>query len=457
MTRRDWLTLVGRLGVIGAAAAVGLGTPARAQNRPVATLNPLFLNVSPRPVVSSRTAPRIVQNIMLPTLRRYYVNAETIWAESPSGSANIVWGYEVDGGQWFSCQTVVGVEERVNAQFTFGTTPGAKYLISFYVDEKTGTHTGTGNYNLIGPATWSGTTLASNLAVGRHAFVVTCTGGTASTLRLGIGAAANNSANAFIKISKVQIEQLPVTDTRTYPYEYVYPGDQRAYNYTHTNTLTGSLVNTPTLGAAYPIPTNCSVLTIGDSFSDTFANPIIAAGQFGDYPYQMRRFLPLNRYAINTRAWPGAGISEITTQLTDALAETGWGAGAAPYTVCISQGGINDQILHDATLAQMQADKLMQIAAIEAAGMRPVLVNIGAFDAYVGWTSGRQAIVEQFNAWLASLGYPLYDLYADSNDGTGTLKASWGSSDGLHPSVSYTGGQSIMGQRLADLIMLIGD
>lgn len=419
--------------------------------------NPLFVNAFLRPYRSGRTAPRIVWNRMVPTLRKYYVNAETIWGESPSASANIVWGYEVDGGQWVSCQTVVGVEERVNAQFTFGTVPGTKYLISFYVDEKTGTHTGTGNYNLIGPATWSGTTLASNLAVGRHAFLVTCLTGTASTIRLGIGSAANNSANAYIKISRVQIEMVSANDTRTYPYEYVTPDDQRAYNYTHTNTLTGSLVNTPTLGTPYAIPTNCSVLTIGDSFSDIFANPVVAAGQFGDHPYQMRRFLPLDRYASNTRAWPGARISEITTQLTGALAETQGAVGAAPYTVCISQGGINDQILYDATLAQMKADKLDQIAAIEAAGMRPVLINIGAFDAYVGWTSGRQAIVEQFNTWLATLGYPLYDLYADSNDGTGTMKASWGSSDGLHPSVSYTGGQSIIGQRLASLIQLVGD
>lgn len=458
MTRREWLTLVGRLGVIGAAAAVGLGTPARAQNRPVATLNPLFLNASPRPVVSSRTAPRIVQNIMLPTLRKYYVNASTIWVESPSGSPNITWGYEVDGEQWFSCQTVAGVEERVMVWFTFGTIPGAKYIISWTVDSKTGTHTGTGNYNLIGPATFSGTTLMSNIAVGRHAVVVTCTGGTAATLRLGIGTAASNSANATIRISNVQVEMVSANDARTYPYEYVTPGDQRAYNYTHTNTMNGSVVGTPTLGTAYDIPRNCSVLCIGDSLIDTFDTPITAPGQHGDAAYQSRRRLPLGKYAINTRGWPGARISEITTQLTGALAETQGASGAAPYTVCVAQGGVNDQILYDASLASMKADKLEQIAAIEAAGMLPVLVNIGAFGGSVTyWTSGRQAIVDQYNAWLRTLGYPLYDLYADSNDGAGNMKASWGASDGLHPSVSWTGGQSIMGQRLADLIMLIGD
>lgn len=426
--------------------------------RPAVSSNTLFLNVSPRPVVSSRTAPRIVQNIMLPTLRNYYVHASTVWAESPSGSANIVWGYEIDGGQWFSCQTVVGVEERVIGQFTWGTIPGAKYLISWAVDSKTGTHTGTGNYNLIGPATFSGTTLLSNIAVGRHAVVVTCTGGTAATLRLGIGAAANNAANATIRISNVQIEMLDVNDTRTYPYEYITPGDQRAYNYTHTNTMVGSVVQTPTLGTPYTIPRNCSVLCLGDSFMDTFDSPILSAGQHGDAPYQARRMFPLRKYAINTRAWPGARISEITTQLTGALAETQGASGASPYTLCISQGGINDQILYDATLAQMQTDKLAQIAAIKNAGMLPVLVNIAAFDGSVTyWTSGRQTIVEQYNAWLATLGYPLYDLYTDSNDGTGTMKSSWGSSDGLHPGVGWTGGQSIMGQRLADLILLIGD
>lgn len=456
ISRREWLALVGKLGVIGAAASLGLSLPVHAATRPAVALDPLFLNASPRPVISSRTAPRIVQNIMLPTLRNYYVHASTVWAESPSGSTNIVWGYEVDGGQWFTCQTVVGVEERVIAQFTWGTIPGAKYIISFTVDEKTGTHTGTGNYNLIGPATFSGTTLASNLAVGRHAFVVTCTGGSAATLRLGIGAAANNAANATIKISNVQIEMVSANDSRTYPYEYITPGDQRVYNYTHSNTMVGSVVQTPTLGAPYTIARNRSILVIGDSFSDTFDSPILSAGQHGDYPYQARRRFPLGAFAINTRAWPGARISEITTQLTGALAETQGASGAAPYTICVLQGGINDQILYDATLAQMQTDKLAQIAAVEAAGMLPVLVNIAAFDAYASWSSGRQTIVEQFNAWLATLGYPLYDLYADSDDGSGTMKTSWGSSDGLHPSVGWTGGQAIMGRRIADLIQLIG-
>ena len=33
-------------------------------DRPVATTTPLFLNVSPRPVVSPRSSPRIVRNVL---------------------------------------------------------------------------------------------------------------------------------------------------------------------------------------------------------------------------------------------------------------------------------------------------------------------------------------------------------------------------------------------------------
>ncbi len=38
-----------------------------------------------------------------------------------------------------------------------------------------------------------------------------------------------------------------------------------------------------------------------------------------------------------------------------------------------------------------------------------------------------------------------------------TMKTSWWSVDGLHPGQGYTQGSDIIGQRLADLILLVGD
>ena len=58
---------------------------------------------------------------------------------------------------------------------------------------------------------------------------------------------------------------------------------------------------------------------------------------------------------------------------------------------------------------------------------------------------------------LKHSGYPVYDVFADATDGSNDIKTSWGSGDGVHPGQSYTNGSAIMGQRLADLVQLIGD
>ena len=47
---------------------------------------------------------------------------------------------------------------------------------------------------------------------------------------------------------------------------------------------------------------------------------------------------------------------------------------ASPYTVCIAHGGVND-VAQGKTLAHAQTTRLSQIAAIEAAGMRPILMT----------------------------------------------------------------------------------
>lgn len=52
---------------------------------------------------------------------------------------------------------------------------------------------------------------------------------------------------------------------------------------------------------------------------------------------------------------------------------------------------------------------------------------------------------------------PLYDLFADATDGSNDLKASWDYGDGIHASITNVGGAARYGQRLADLILSIGD
>ena len=454
MTRREWLTLVGRLGVIGAAAAVGIGSHAHAVTRPTATLNPLFLNVSPRPVISSRTSSRFVENFLAGWngasnygYRRYYKSSgNSNWGDFPTDTANITWGYSVDGGDWFTVSTTAGSVERAWAQCGFTAVAGQRYLISFTVDSKTGT---AGGYNCtVANATFTGTASLQNITPGRYVLDLTCTVGGGALVRLGIGVLSSNANNASMRFSNVQVE---VVSGRAYPYEYVPPGDQVSFPYTYTASVNSNVVGTPTLGATYAVPRTSNILVIGDSWANDPWN--FGTAVYGDFPWQMRRVLAGKNIAINAYGNAGARIDQITDQIATEVARRAAVSGACPYTLCIAHGGTND-VAQAKTLAEMQAVRLAQNAAIEAAGMRPVMVTVPPYNAA---NASMQTVMNGYNAWLKTLGYPLYDLNADANDGADDLKASWNSGDGVHPGTGYVSGAAIMGQRLADLVQLIGD
>lgn len=421
-------------------------------DRPVVALNPVFLNASPRPVVSSRTAPRLVENVMKHTYRDYKADtAGSDWSDFPDSTSGITYGYAVDGGQWFEFATTAGGLQRVWVTLTQPVAVNTKYILSFDVLSKSGTVSTGGNANIsLQTCTGSGTTSIADPAVGRHAMVFTVTAGTSCGIRIGIGGSSNNNNTSTLRIGNVMVE-CPQDQTRAVPWEYVNARDQRVFPYTYSTSLTGTLVNTPTLGPVLPMPSRSSILVIGDSFTNDYNTGPTVMG--GDFPMWMRWYLRGQPIAVNSRGVTGQTIAQITDQIAAAFAEATVGAGAAPYTMCIAEGGVNDAN-GGRTLAQMQADKMAQIAAIEARGMVPVLVNIGVFEA---GDAGEVATIAAFNAWLRTLPYPMYDLYADSTNGVNTYKSSWGAADGLHPGQGYTQGSDIIGQRLADLIMLVND
>lgn len=418
--------------------------------RPASTANSLFVNVPPRQLASSRTDPRLVENVMKHTYRIYQDSAVAgDWVDFPDGTAAITYGEQTDGGQWFEFTSTAGGIQRVWTSLNFPASINTKYIVSFTVDSRTGTISAGGNANVsLQTVTATGTTSIADPAVGRHSMVFTTTSAGTATVRFGIGSSANNNNNATLRISNIMVE-CPRDQTRTTAWEYVNARDQRVFPYTFDATLTGSLMSTPTLGATYPVHARSSILVIGDSFTNDYDTlPTIG----GDFPYHLRRYLKGKPIAVNSRGVTGQTIAQITDQIAAAFAETTVGAGAAPYTMCIAEGGVNDAN-GGRTLAQMQADKMAQISAIEARGMVPVLVNVGVFEA---GDAGEVAIIAAFNAWLRTLPYPMYDLYTDSTNGINTYKASWGSVDGLHPGQSAGQGSDIIGQRLADLIMLVG-
>ena len=423
--------------------------------RPAVSLNTLFLNASPRPVVSSRTAPRLVENLLsggngvVFGYDRYYKGTGSSWGDNPTNTDQITWGYNVDGGQWFEVTTVQGGVNRVWASFTFTAQVGTTYLISANIDSKSGTN-GNNGHILISSGTFTGgVTVVHNPAIGRVVLGGRCTSGGNITVRIGIGTNGANDFNATMRFSNVMLEIVP--DGQVAPGDYVRPGDQQVFNYTSSATVTSGIVGTPTLGTPYAIPRRSSVLIIGDSWANDL--PFEAGGDFGDFPWQVRRHLRGRKIAVNAYGVAGHTISQITAQIAAAVARQATTPSASRYTLCIAEGGTND-VAFGRTLAQMQADRLAQIAAILAAGMYPILMTTPPRNAASG---AQQSVIDGYNAWIKTLGYPVYDLYADANDGNGDFKTAWDSADGVHIGVNLNEGADIMGQRLADIIMLVGD
>lgn len=445
MRRRDFLGLAGKLGVMGAASLVP--SWAHSVTRPAVPSHPLYLNASARPSLSTRQAPRLVENIMsggngvVFGYDRYYKGTGSDWGDFPTNTPAITWGYTVDGGQWFECATTTAGVNRVWAALSFTAVAGETYFLSFTVDSKTGSHS---NFNAaLSTGTFTGGTVqVNNPSPGRYALGGLCTVGGAINVRLGIGTNSTNAADATIRYSNVMVERVPLG--RTYPSEYVRPGDQQVFAYSRTSTITSGAESAVTVGSIYVVPRMSSVLVLGDSFAN---DPGL------DFPWWIRKSLGNVPIAVNAYGVAGARIEEITTQIASGFARQATTPTASPYTVCIAHGGVNN-IAQGKTLAEAQTYRVAQISAIEAAGMRPILVTIPPYNPA---SAGQQTSIDAYNTWLKTLGYPLYDLYADANDGSGDFKTLWASGDGVHPGTAYGQGAHIMGQRLADLIQMIGD
>lgn len=415
--------------------------------RPAVSLSSLFYNCGPRPYVSGLRAARIVTNLMgrgngstTFGFDRYYKNAVSSWGDFPTDTAGVVWGYNVDGGQWFEVTSTAGVLQRVWAQVSIPVKVGETYLFSFTVDSKTGTHAGN-NAEIAASTTFTGGTIAlNNPSPGRYVLGGLCTAGGTAVLRLGIGTSNNNVNNATIRFSNVMVERVP--KGRTYPGEYVRPGDQRAFNYDMSAVVTSGAVGTPTLGEAYEVPASSSVMILGDSF----------ANDPGDYPTWLRYFTRNKAIATNGLGVPGATMAAITSQIAIEAARRATSPTAVRDMYCIAHGGVND-VNSNRTLAQMQADRLAQNAAIVAAGMTPLLLTTSPLNAA---SAAQQTVMDGYNAWIKTLGYPVYDLFTDASDGNADFKTSWGSGDGVHPGSGINQGFAVMGKRLADLIALAG-
>lgn len=405
--------------------------------------NQAYLSAPEKLVKRHGTKPRIVTNMMGPQYRVYLKQSTDYWADFPASTPLITWGETVDGSQSFTV-TTDGATSRVWAQFNQSVVAGETWILSFTVESTSGVMVNN-NVSIFG-VTGTGTTSINAPAVGRHGmkFVTTQTG--TLTMRIGIGTDGAGPLNASIKFSNIMIDKVGANDARTYPYEYVNANAQRAFNYSYSATQTGSLITSETVGTAYAVPRGCSVLVVGDSMT----NDIAAGANFGDFPYQMRRFS--KNIAVASHGVPGETIAQTEAQMTTAITDNFADSRALPWQCVILQGGTND-VNGGRTLAQMQADQLSRIALAESYGLIPICVTCPPLNAA---TAGQQTIIDGYNTWVKTLGYRYYDVYSDADNGSGDWKTSWGSGDGVHPGVLWNNGSAWWAKKMSDLCSLIG-
>lgn len=407
--------------------------------------DPRFANVRQTPRDAETAKPRVVLNYV-GTPRALYTLAQ--WGATLVGAGTMQFGGDVDGGAWFSATTTAGGTDRAFTTANFTGNVGEKWIISYTVTAKTGTLAG--NNVSLNTCAATGSSI-NNPSLGRNALVVVLTTGGACQFRLGNGTSVANANASSIRFDQVQLERVP--STRTFPYEYVRPGDARAFNYSYTASLSGGtsgLVQNIVAGIPYPIHYSRSVLVVGDSLcNDEF---LFTWG--GDYPAHARMHLERSYYkefGISQRCVAGTSLPAITSSIDTAFAETTFTSGVAPWTAVIISGGVND-VLANATLETMQLRLIAAMAKVQSYGARPILVTIGPVNSA---TAGQNTVITAYNAWLRVLGPPVLDINAMCNNGSNMFAPRCASGDGLHPGQSFNQGQYLIGKALSNLLPLL--
>lgn len=411
----------------------------------IAISNPPFLYPVAKLPKAIASEPIIVKN-RFPRL--YGTYATNVWSAVPSSTdPSIVFS---EPNQSINCTTNAGAL-RVFAYAPYDglTSIGDKYIVAFNVTSISGTMT-QNNFSVTGVSV-TGTTTKNCTTTGRYAMVITATTAGQMTLRFGIGCSANDIAGLQITIEDIMVELINNNSTRTYPYPYTPPERSRALDKTYSAVVTSNIVGTETVGTATSFPKNRSVLVIGDSFTNDGYGSETSRG---DFPYQMVRLEP--RLAMCCYGVTGHTLSQIRAQLTTMQADSHYDSRLAGFKVCIAEGGLND-IIANATLASMQTEKIATFAEIRALGMVPVSINIAVYN---GGTAGQKTAITDYNTWhdayCVANGIPYYNIYGDSDDGTGNFKTIWASLDGIHPGVLWNGGAHIMAKRMIELLATVG-
>ena len=136
---------------------------------------------------------------------------------------------------------------------------------------------------------------------------------------------------------------------------------------------------------------------------------------------------------INNHAVSGTYTSDMLTRWAS------YKGGGANWFIML--GGIND-ITHDVAIATTKANLAQMWSEAKALGMSVIAMTTTPFknNSYGLWTTGRQAVQDDLNAWIRSTadanGYLLVDVYNLLVDpvNANTLLPAYDSGDHLHPS-----------------------
>ena len=109
-------------------------------------------------------------------------------------------------------------------------------------------------------------------------------------------------------------------------------------------------------------------------------------------------------------------------------------------------------------IATVKSNINAMIALCLANNIIPILSTLSPSSAHAGYNATIQAYIDEFNAWIVTLGYPVADIYTAWRDGeTDALLAAYDSGDGLHPNAAGSAVESQVFSDLLPAVMVDGD
>lgn len=262
-----------------------------------------------------------------------------------------------------------------------------------------------------------------------------------SLLRLGIGIAGNETVLEGEQIVLEDPFLFELADENGIPPEYV-GSTPVIIPYDNPCSLASNVITQAAYGAIQPYKRSDVVLFAGDSFGNDSS----------EYPTLVRNAYQIEAHITNTAE---NQLDEIGTQITDYIANP---STSDPINlaakVCVMNGGIND-ILADVSLETMQSRLNANIAALRAADIIPVVLCVAPWKANASWSSGRQTVTDNYNAWLLArtdiLTVNIYDPLEDPSTAD-TMLAAYANIDGLHPN---SAGSAVIQARVTNVLKRI--